>query len=124
MLKAGLTILSGNAAASLLLLLRNLGVAALIPVADYGIAATFAIAMAVVEMATDLGLHQQIVQSDKGEEPRFQAALQGFQVLRGILAGMVLFLLAPALAGFMGVPEVAWAYQLQPVQDRHKGKQL
>lgn len=115
MLKSGLTLLSGNAAAALLLLLRNLAVAALIPVADYGVAATFAIVMAVVEMATDLGLHQQIVQSDKGEDARFQHALQGFQVLRGVMAGAVLFALAAPLAAFMGVPEVAWAYQLLAV---------
>ena len=111
MLKSGLTILSGNAAAALLLLVRNLAVAALIPVGDYGIAATFAMAMTVVEMATDLGLHQQIVQSDRGEDPRFQAALQGFQVLRGVLAGLALVLLAGPLADFMGVPDVTWAYQ-------------
>ncbi len=112
MLKSVLTILSGNAAASLLLLLRNLAVAALIPVADYGVAATFAIVMAVVEMATDLGLHQQIVQSDKGEDPRFQAGLQGFQALRGVIAGGLLFALAAPLASFMGVPEVTGAYQI------------
>lgn len=112
MLRHGLTILSGNAATSLLLLLRNLAVAALIPVGDYGVAATFAIVMTVVEMATDLGLHQQIIQSNKGENPRFQAGLQGFQALRGLLAGLVLFLLAAPLAAFMGVPEVSWAYQL------------
>ena len=112
MLKSGLTILSGNAAASLLLLLRNLGIAVLIPVADYGVAATFAIAMAVVEMATDLGLQQQIVQSDKGEDARFQRALQGFQVLRGVIAGVALFALAGPLAAFMGVGDIAWAYQV------------
>ncbi len=112
MLKSGLTLLSGNAAGALLLLMRNLSIAVLIPVADYGIAATFAIAMAVVEMATDLGLNQQIIQSDRGEDPRFQAALQGFQVLRGTFAGAVLFLLAGQLSALMGVPEVAWAYQL------------
>lgn len=112
MLRSGLTILSGNAAAAFLLLLRNLVVAALIPVGDYGLAATFAMVMTLVEMATDLGLHSQIVQSYKGEDARFQAALQGFQVLRGVLAGLVLFALAGPLAGFMGVPEVTWAYQV------------
>lgn len=110
--KTALTLLSGNAVTSLLLLLRNLSVAVLIPVADYGVAATFAIAMAVVEMASHLGLHQQIVQSAKGEDTRFQAALQGFQVLRGVMAGVVLFALAGPLAAFMGVAEVAWAYQV------------
>lgn len=112
MLKSALLILSGNAAASLLLLARNLIVARLIPVADYGIASTFAIAMAVVEMMSQLGLQQQIVQAKNGEDPRFQAALQGFQVLRGGISGAALFFLAGPLADFLNVPEAAWAYQV------------
>lgn len=115
MVKSALLILSGNAAAAGLLLIRNLLVAALIPVADYGIAATFAIAMAVVEMASTFGLQQQIVQSTKGEDPRFQSALQGFQVMRGVLAGLVLFALAGPIAVFMGIPEVVWAYRVLAV---------
>jgi len=115
MVKPALLILSGNAAASGLLLIRNLLVAALIPVSDYGIAATFAIAMAVVEMASTFGLQQQIVQSAKGEDPCFQAALQGFQVMRGALAGVVLFILAGPIATFMGIAEVTWAYRVLAV---------
>ena len=112
MFRSALLILSGNAATSLLLLARNLLVARLIPVADYGIAATFAIAMAVVEMMSQLGLQQQIVQAKNGEDPYFQAALQGFQVLRGVIAGIILFFLAPLLANFMNIPQAAWAYQV------------
>ena len=56
MLRSALLILSGNAAASILTLARNLIVARLISVENYGIAATFAIAMAVVEMASALGI--------------------------------------------------------------------
>ncbi len=112
MFRSALLILSGNAAASLLLLARNLVVARLIPVADYGIAATFAIAMAVVEMMSAMGLQQQIVQAKNGEDPRFQAALQGFQLLRGVISGVILFALAGVLADFLNVPEAAWAYQV------------
>jgi len=97
---------------SLLLLVRNLLVARLIPVEDYGIAATFAVVMAMVEMASAFGLQQQIVQSKDGDVPRFQAALQAFQVLRGLLAGIVLFLISAPIAQFLGIPEVIWAYQL------------
>ena len=110
--RTALLILSGNATASLLLLVRNLLVARLIPVEDYGIAATFAVVMAMVEMASAFGLQQQIVQSKDGDNPRFQAGLQGFQVLRGILAGIVLFLIAGPMARFLGIPEVIWAYQV------------
>lgn len=115
MLKSALLILSGNAAFSVFLLIRNLAVATLIPLEDYAIAATFMIAMTAVEMASTLGLQQQIVQADKGEDVRFQAALQGFQVVRGLLAGVVLFVAAGSIAGFMGVPQVAWAYQVLAV---------
>ena len=92
MFRSALLILSGNAATSLMLLARNLLIARLIPVSDYGIASTFAIAMAVVEMASQLGLQQQIIQAKEGEEERFQAALQGFQLLRGCMGGLVLFM--------------------------------
>jgi O-antigen/teichoic acid export membrane protein len=115
MARTALLILSGNAAASFFLLVRNLLIARLISVEDYGIAATFAIAMAVVEMASFLGLQQQIVQDRDGNDPRFQAALQGFQVLRGVIAAVAMFLLADWIATFLGIPEVAWAYQLLAV---------
>ena len=111
MFRSAILLLSGNAFASLLLLARNLIVARLIPVEDYGIAATFAVAMAVVEMMSALGLQQQIVQAKEGDDPHFQAALQGFQVLRGVISGAALFLIAGPLARFLGIGEVAWAYQ-------------
>jgi O-antigen/teichoic acid export membrane protein len=115
MLRSAVLVLSGNATAALLLLARNLIVARLIPVADYGVAATFAIAMAVVEMMSALGLQQQIVQAKNGEDPRFQAALQGFQLLRGVVSAVVLFAIAKPMANFLDIPEAAWAYQLLSV---------
>ena len=115
MFKSAALILSGNAAFSAFLLIRNLAVATLIPLTDYAIAATFMIAMTAVEMASTLGLQQQIVQASKGEDIRFQAALQGFQVARGVLAGVVLFAAAGVIADFMGIAQVAWAYQVLAV---------
>ena len=115
MLRKALLILSGNAAAAAMALLRNLLVAWLIPVGDFGIAATFAVVMAVAEMATVLGLQQQIVQSKDGDDPHFQAVLQAFQLLRAVLASAILFLLAGPLAAFLDIPEVVWAYQLLAV---------
>ena len=87
----------------------------MIPVADYGVAATFALAMGVVEMASTLGLQQQIIQAKEGDDPRFQAALQGFQLLRGVISGAVLFAVAGPFARFLGIPEVIWAYQILAV---------
>lgn len=112
MLKAALLLLSGNMAGSLLSLARNILVARLIPLEDYAIAATFIIVLSLIEMTSQFGLQQQIVQSDQGDDPRFQAALQGFQLLRGSIAGLALVLLGGPLANFMNMPEAAWAYRL------------
>lgn len=112
MFRTALLILSGNAFGSLMLLIRNLAVARLVSVEDYGIAATFAISMAVTEMMTGLGLQQLIVQDKQGDDPDLQAGLQGVNVLRGLFSGATLFLLAEPIANFLGIPDVAWAYQL------------
>lgn len=112
MIRTVLLILSGNAFGSLMLFVRNLAVARLITVEDYGIAATFAISMAIVEMASGLGLQQLIIQDKEGNDPNLQAGLQGFNILRGLISGVILFFLAGPIAGFLNIPEVAWAYQL------------
>lgn len=112
MFRTALIILSGNAAASLLTLARNLLVARLISVEDYGIAATFAIAMTLVEMISALGLQQQIVQDKDGDTDDFQAGVQGFNLMRGVISGLVLYLAAGWIAELLHIPDAAWAYQL------------
>lgn len=112
MFKSALLILSGNAASALLMLARNLLIARLISVENYGIAATFGLALAIIEMTSTFGLQQQLIQDRRGNEPAFQAALQGFQVLRGIGNAIILLMLAGPFARFMGVPEVTWAHRV------------
>ncbi len=111
MLRSALLILTGNAASALLTLARNLIVARMISAEHYGIAATFAIAVSVAEMMSNLGLQQQIVQARTGDDTRFQAGVQGFSVLRGLLAGVGLFLLAAPLTAFLNIEGVTWAFQ-------------
>jgi O-antigen/teichoic acid export membrane protein len=112
MLKKAIMLVSGNAAGSLLLLLRNLVVARLLSPEDYGIAATFAIAMSIVEMVSYLGLQQLIVVDKDGDDPHVQAAMQGFQAIRGLGTAVLLYLVAGLYSSFLGIAEVAWAYQV------------
>ena len=105
-------ILSGNFSGAALMMVRTLLVSALITLQDFGIASTFLLAMALVEMMSALGFQQQMVQDKDGNAPEFQAAMQGFSVLRGCINALVLFLLADPLARFFGIPEVLWAFQL------------
>jgi O-antigen/teichoic acid export membrane protein len=112
MLRAAALLTAGTAAGSLLLLVRNIIIARLISVEDFGIASTFAVTMALIEMMTYIGAHQMIVQDRDGNDPAMQAGLQGFQVLRGVFAGLAMLLIAGPYARFLGIPEVIWAYQM------------
>jgi O-antigen/teichoic acid export membrane protein len=111
-LRSVFQLLSGNAIAALMGFARNILVARLLGVEDYGIAATFALSTALIEMATTLGLEKLIVQAREGDEPEWQAGLQGFHLIRSILAALVLFALAQPTATFFGVPDLAWAYRV------------
>ncbi len=112
MLKKAIMVVSGNAFGSVFLLLRNLIVARLMSPENYGIASTFAISMAAVETLSYLGLNQLMVIDKDGDKPHFQAAMQGFQVLRGLFSAIVLFLIAVPYARFLDVERVSWSYQV------------
>lgn len=112
MFKKAIMVVSGNAFASIFLLLRNLIVARLVSPENYGIASTFAMSMSIVEMLSYLGLNQLMVVDKDGDDPKFQAAMQGFQVLRGLFSSIVLFMIAYPYAAFLGVERVAWSYEV------------
>lgn len=112
MLKKAFMVISGNAFGSALLLLRNLIIARIVSPHDYGIASTFAISMSIVEMLSYLGLNQLMVVDKDGDDDYFQRAMQGFQVIRGVFSSVVLFLIAQPYADFLGISEIAWAYQI------------
>lgn len=112
MFRSALLILSGQAFGSLFGLARNLFIARLISVENYGIAATFAITMSLIEMVTSLGLNQLIIQDRDGNSPELQSGLQGFNLLRSAFSGGMIFLLAHPIGRFLGTEDVAWAYQV------------
>ena len=112
MIKAASVLLGGNILLALAKFARNILVARLLSVEDFGIAATFAIVFGFIEMLAFLGLGRFLVQvRDEGLE-RVQATLHTLQVLRGVLVAAVLFFTAAPLAELMDVPQVAWAFQL------------
>ena len=112
MFKSALLLTTGNIINSVMLLVRNVVVARLISVEDFGVAATFAITMAFIEMMTQLGMDWMIVQDKDGNNPRMQSSLQAFQAMRGIIAGILMFAIAGPYAALLGVTDIVWAYQL------------
>lgn len=115
MFKLFLIILSGSMLGSLLGLVRSIVVAHLISVTDFGIASTFALSLSVVEMISALGLQQQIVQHEDGDDPHYQAALQALHAMRALLSGGLLLVLADPIAAFFNIPDVAWAFRLMAI---------
>ena len=123
MFRSALLILSGNLTSYMLLFLRNLLVARLIGVSDYGIASTFLLSMSIVEMMSALGIQQQLILRKDGDDADLQAALQAVQALRAVLNAVALALLAAPIAAFLGVPQVTWAYRLLALMPLFNGLQ-
>ncbi|GAB5373588.1 MAG: hypothetical protein AcusKO_00500 [Acuticoccus sp.] len=121
MIRSGLLLLGCNATGSLILLARNILLARLLPLSDYGAATTFAIVMAAMEMTSSLALDRYLVQSRDADAPAFRHNLHALQLLRGLLVAVLLFACAGPLARFLGVPEAAWAYQVLAVVPLARG---
>lgn len=112
MLRSAFLILSGNAFGSLILLIRTVVVAHLISVSDFGITATFALVLTLLDMVSAIGVPQQIVQNAEGDRPHFLNTMHGLQGVRGLVNGLLLLLLADPVAAYFKMPEMAWAYRV------------
>lgn len=111
MLSGGLLLASGNALSSLIILIRNVVIARLLTVEDFGVASTFAIVFTLIETLGDVALDRLIVQAKDGDDEKLQRALHGVQIGRGVMGAIILFLIAEPYAEFMGAPHAAWAFQ-------------
>jgi len=112
MFKKLLLLFSGGTAAAVVQFIRAIIIARLISAEDFGIASTFLVIVMVTQLLSNLGMQKLIVQAMDGDDPEFQAGLQGFQVLRGIASSLILLALAGPMARFLGNEDLIWAYQL------------
>ncbi|MZR29711.1 oligosaccharide flippase family protein [Sneathiella litorea] len=101
----------GGAVGALSTFARNIIIARLISVEDFGIAATFGITMALVQMSTGLGVDRLIVQATDGNEPKLQATVQAFNILRGVVLAIIMYAVASPIAHLFDLPELIWAFQ-------------
>lgn len=68
---------------------------------ELGRAMMLALAVRLVEMASDVGIDRLIVQAPDGDAARLQSELHGACLLRGLLSALILLCLAPLLAAFL-----------------------
>ncbi|ABV95842.1 polysaccharide biosynthesis protein (plasmid) [Dinoroseobacter shibae DFL 12 = DSM 16493] len=110
MLKAAGVVFASQGLVTVILFARNILIARLISVEDFGIASSFAIAFAFIESATNVGLNRLVVQDRDGDDQLFVDVLHLFQVVRGLLGAGVTLILAAPYAGLLNIPEVTWAF--------------
>lgn len=91
--------------------IRNVIVARIVSPADFGIAATLVITVEFLEKISNLSSEVLLVQADDGDHPRFQATSQVIKTIRGLLSGVILYLLAPPVSIVFGCPEAEWAFR-------------
>src|SRR3974390_2466706 len=91
--------------------LRNLIIARIITPADFGIAATFAMTVSLVEMVSSIAAETLIIQASDGDEPRLGRTSQSIKAGRGLINGFIMLLLADPVATLFGVPQARWAFR-------------
>ncbi len=113
--KSGLLLSFGNILNAATNFVRNIVVARLISVEDFGIASTIAATIALVELTSNLGFNVFIIQSKDGNKFRLQASIHTIQLAQGCLASVALFFLADPITRIFDIPHTTWAFQLLSV---------
>lgn len=110
-LRSGFFLSFGGAVGALSNFARNIIITRLISVEDFGIATTFSMTMALIQMSTGLGVDRLIVQAVDGNDPKLQATTHAFNILRGVLLSLVMYVVASPVAHLFDLPELVWAFQ-------------
>jgi O-antigen/teichoic acid export membrane protein len=90
--------------------LRNVIVARMISVEDFGIAIMFSLVATALEMTSNLALDRILVQDDQGHTDEMLASSHALQFVRGLIGGAILFVLAVPIAHLFNVPDIVWAF--------------
>jgi O-antigen/teichoic acid export membrane protein len=96
-LYAGSWTLAGHGLSQVIRLASNLVMARLLAPEMFGVMAIVITISMILAMFSDLGLHQNIVQSQRGEEPVFLDTAWVIQIARGFVISMVMLLLSIGL---------------------------
>ena len=117
----GALLFSGFAAAQALSFVRNALLGHALSRGDFGIAATIALILQLIETLSDLGSDRLIVQAADGDAPDFVATSHTVLVCRGLLLAALMFLAGPMFAHFFAVDHAAQAFQLVALAPLIKG---
>ncbi|WP_225206460.1 oligosaccharide flippase family protein [Novosphingobium huizhouense] len=115
MIRSGIVVFGSGATEAALLMLRNVVLARLLSVSDFGIAATFSILVVLMDVAQAAGVNRMIVQDRDGASEHVQASLHSVQALIGLVTTAVLLVVAWPFSHLMKTDDITWAYLLLAV---------
>lgn len=110
MIRSGSMVLAANIVDVSAVLVRNIILARLLPVEQFGLAATFSILMTMVETFQNVGLNRLVVQDARADRPDFVARLHGAQISVSLGATLLLATFAYPFALALGTPSLTSAY--------------
>lgn len=79
---------------------------------NFGIAASLALTVQILQTISNMALNILLVQSKRGEENELLATAHSVQVLRGLISAGLIAALAWPVSAMFGVPEARWAFQV------------
>jgi len=109
-LKGAAALSAGQALSQGLSFVRNVIVARLISPENFGIAATFAITVSLLDMISDLAADKLLIQARDGDDENLQATAQLWQFTRGIVSAVLIAAVAWPMASLFKVPQARWAF--------------
>jgi O-antigen/teichoic acid export membrane protein len=112
LIRGGVWLTAGNALSAGASFLRNIAIARLVSVEDFGIVVLLSMTLSIVETVSNIAIDRLLVQAPDGDDAELQAAAHVLQVVRGLLGGAVVYLLATSVAVLFKVPQVTWAFQV------------
>ncbi len=112
-LTSNAAVLAGSQIASqVAIFVRNLLVVRALTPPEYGIAATFLLALTLGQSFANLSIGTLVVQAPDGEEPSFQRTAQFAQAIQGFALGLLLLLGAPLIGYMFQTPDAVWCYRM------------
>ena len=91
---------------------RNVLIARLLGVEEYGIVSTYFIVLAFVESMTALSLGQFLIRDPDGDKPRVMAVVQLLTLVRACTVALLILAGAEPMSEFLGHPELVNAYRV------------
>ncbi len=111
MLKGGGLLAVGEMVGTALRFIRSIVAARLLMPADFGVAATFAMTVALLEMISELGADKLLVQCNENESHRLQGTSQLLAVVRGLIMAALIFAGADVIAWMFKRPDAVAAFR-------------